>query len=1006
MMQEDSLDRVRRVLGEAVPPGADLFGQIAVRRGFVISETLRSALEEQARLRDAGGAAPRLGQILLTQGVVTVPQVVAVLEEQKQWLRVCRGCTVLYTFRTEPPASALRCLQCGAELSTPADPPDLLRARPGVLPYRMEGDRILFGKYRIVRQIAQGGMGIVYEAEDPDLKRRVALKVLRTTGVQEARRLRREATIAARLSHPNIIAVHEVGTFTEGCEDSPVHFISMDLVEGGTLADSGARSLSDRLRILETVAEAVGFAHSQGVIHRDLKPANVLLAKDGHPVLADFGLARSELERSALTRTGALLGTPLYMAPEQVLGQGERVGPATDVWALGVMLYESLTGATPFRAQNPADLFHKIVDHEPPSPRKRSPGIDAELEIICLRALEKDPRRRYPTGAEFAADLRRHREALPILARPPSAVYRFRKWLRRRRLWVAAALGSILLAAGATWGIWKWERARTFRAHWRSAESARAAGEWERALLECEGGLRIRGGGELERWAQECRGRLALGRAIPPLEERIRDARLYSYIAGDDYVRKLALVEQALADLRRLLESGPQSAEAWTWLGLGFHFVGDLDPAEAALRRAVELDPKRSDAHEALGRLYIERFALELVSNAAYHHVISSRALEEWARKAQDHFRSAVVRSEADGVMVRVAEAYRAFAEKQPLQLRDLCERGERDFGGSMGVEELYLLRSLVESGNAAVDWCSKAITRRPHFPRALLRRGALRLSSNPRAALEDLDHVVRIAPRFADAFANRGRCRLELGEKGAALADLTEAVRLRPDSAKWRFDRACVYESLGDRDRAMGEYGACLRLDPDFAPAYVNRALLLWNANDLSAALSDLDQAVRADPSLSNGYSLRGQLRYTLGDYPGALADFRIVLRMKSHEPKFHLFVGEVFAKQGDREAELEAYSEGIRCHPDSAQAHWGRGKLYANTRKFPEALRDLTRAIELDSGFADAYAARAFVRDSTGDRPGGIEDLTRALRMAPRDWPLRKTAEDALEEWRRSRK
>jgi eukaryotic-like serine/threonine-protein kinase len=271
--------------------------------------------------------------------------------------------------------------------------------------------------YEILGPLGQGGMGIVYKARQLGLDRFVALKMVSAAGRLSAdvrARFFAEARAVARLRHPDIVRVHEVG------EADGVTFFSMEFVEGGSLADEldgKPRPPQSAAALLRTVARAVDYAHRQGVVHRDLKPANILLAADGTPKLTDFGIAKHLDAPEGLTRTGEIVGTPSYMAPEQASGETSRVGPTTDVYALGVILYELLTGRPPHRASDTLETLLLVRSQEPVPPRRLVPGIPRDLEAICLKCLEKDPASRYATAAELADDLDRHLRGEPVVAR-------------------------------------------------------------------------------------------------------------------------------------------------------------------------------------------------------------------------------------------------------------------------------------------------------------------------------------------------------------------------------------------------------------------------------------------------------------------------------------------------------------------------------------------------------------------------------------------------------------
>jgi hypothetical protein len=241
----------------------------------------------------------------------------------------------------------------------------------------------------------------------------------------------------ARLQHPNIVQIHEVGD----CAGQP--FFSLELCEGGSLADQldGTPWAPERAaRLVETLARAMDAAHGRGVVHRDLKPANVLLTADGQPKVTDFGLAKRLDQGQGQTRTGAVMGTPSYMAPEQAGGKARAVGPAADVYALGAILYELLTGRPPFKGPTPLDTVLMVLGEEAVAPRQLQPKVPRDLETVCLRCLEKEPGRRYASAAALAEDLRRFLGGEPILASPVGVWGRGVKWARRRPA-VAGLLG-------------------------------------------------------------------------------------------------------------------------------------------------------------------------------------------------------------------------------------------------------------------------------------------------------------------------------------------------------------------------------------------------------------------------------------------------------------------------------------------------------------------------------------------------------------------------------------
>jgi serine/threonine-protein kinase len=313
--------------------------------------------------------------------------------------------------------------------------------------------------YEVISVLGRGGMGIVYKARQRGLKRLVALKMILSGGhasEQELARFRAEAEAVARLQHPNIVQIYEVG------EEKGLPFFSLEFVDGSNLNKKIAGTPlppREAAALLQKLAEAMHYAHEHGIIHRDLKPSNVLLTRDGAPKVGDFGLAK-QLDNAGQTQSGAVMGTPSYMAPEQASGKTKEIGPGTDVYALGATLYECLTGRPPFRASTTPETLHQVVSEEPVPPARLNPATPRDLETICLMCLQKDRTKRYDSAADLAEDLRRFQAGEPIKARPVGPAERLWRWCKRNPRvaalsGAAAALivGWAVSASALAWGL-------------------------------------------------------------------------------------------------------------------------------------------------------------------------------------------------------------------------------------------------------------------------------------------------------------------------------------------------------------------------------------------------------------------------------------------------------------------------------------------------------------------------------------------------------------------------
>ena len=486
----------------------------------------------------------------------------------------------------------------------------------------VEDEEVHIGPYRLLYELGRGGQGVVHLAHDPRLGRRVALKVLSgLAAISPDRRARfvREATVASRLDHPAICTVYETG-IADG-----LPYIAMRFVEGETLAESiakardgdgslqlGSASTSGSARardravvmLIEEVARAAHVAHEAGVLHRDLKPGNVIVTPEGRPVILDFGLARFEEEGATLTRSGEVLGTPAYMAPEQLRAERRAVDRRADVWALGVTLQEALTLRRPFEAPTREALVYAVLQGEPDDPRGRRPDLPRDLRTVLQTTLEKDPRRRYHTALDLAEDLRRFLDSEPIAARPPSTGYRLRKFCSRHKAPVAGTLAVVLaLVAGMIGTSLQASRAKRAEsaALRREGIAHEVAAVLQRILASADPSQHKGKDYTVREALDEAAADLEThGIDDPAVELPVRMTLGRSYLALGLYDEAEPHVEQAV-ELARTTEECTEEeiGEAIAQLGYLRHEQGRYDDAEPLLREGLDhLRRAHGDVHE------------------------------------------------------------------------------------------------------------------------------------------------------------------------------------------------------------------------------------------------------------------------------------------------------------------------------------------------------------------------------------------------------------------------
>ena len=435
----------------------------------------------------------------------------------------------------------------------------------------------IIGNYRIEEEIGRGGMGIVFRVFDQDLERDLAMKVLikrEETSPEEISRFKRGVKAAARLRHPNIVAVHNAGM------ESNIYYLTMDYICGITLAEKLKQEKFTPKRALtygRDVARAISHAHEQGILHRDIKPGNVLLDKNDTPLVMDFGLAKDVTQDTRVTQSGALLGTPCYMSPEQA--EGQKIDVRSDVYSIGAMLYELLTGRPPHRGDSLVEVLHSILRNEPIAIKQIVPGVHQDIVTICMQAMHKRPEKRYASARELEADIERFLEGRPIAARPESSLSRCWRFLVSTKIqekYSLLALGSIV-ALVLVFFLFAYHQV-----YYNRALALMFANRHKKAIASFDRSLLV--------------SRLVLG-------SKNKLCYLYRGVCA----QHLGQLDKAGADFDRAIAAAPDFAKAYLYRGHYYMLRGELERAAADYQKAVELEPEHPFGYVYRGELHLLR---------------------------------------------------------------------------------------------------------------------------------------------------------------------------------------------------------------------------------------------------------------------------------------------------------------------------------------------------------------------------------------------------------------
>jgi tetratricopeptide (TPR) repeat protein len=898
----------------------------------------------------------------------------------------------------------------------------------------------LAGRYRVLRPHASGGLGEVFVALDTELNREVALKEIQAQYAHdEASRSRflLEAEVTGGLEHPSIVPVYGLGQYADG---RPCY--AMRFVRGETLKDAikrfheadvpgrapGERSLALRalLNRFIAVCNAVGYAHSRGILHRDLKPANVMLGRYGETLVGDWGLAKAIGRADATpssdepmlrpssgegqaTQMGAAVGTPAFMSPEQAAGRLDRLGPASDIYSLGATLYSVLTGRAPFEGSDKGLVLQQVVQGSWRPAREVKPGTPAALDAICRKAMSLRPENRYALALHLAADVEHWLADEPIAAYQEPLTTRLGRWGRRHKVLVSGVAAALLAAVLLGGGGWVWfqqdkaarlaegARFEQQRGQQVGAELARVAtlrdqareapAERQRSLLaealaaaERADGLLAQGGAD-EESVQRVRALLA------ELREGERDRRMLARL------EEVRLTGTAVKDDKfDVTAMGAEYAAAFREYGLDLGHLSDTEAAERLRARSIRmelaaaLDDWATVTPRAKGRARLQALARiadpdddrnRLREALAKEDVQALKALAVSDRTASLPAPTAVLLADA----LREQKAFREAA----AVLRLAQQRYPSDFWANMSLG-LVLGDMQPTRWDEAVRFLTAAVALRVRSPGAHVNLGVALVAQGRLAeGIAAYRQAIALKPDYTDAHYNLGIALAAQNQLSEAIAAYRQAIALKPEHANAHFNLGSALAAQNQPAAAIAAYRQVIALKPEHADAHYNLGIALAAQNQLSEAIAAYRQAI----ALKSDYV---QAHYNLGNAlaeqnqpAAAIAAFRQAIALKPEHANAHVNLGVALVAQNQLSEAIAAYRQAIALKPEHADAHYNLGSALVAQNQPAAAIAAFRQAIALKPDYAEAHYSLGIALVAQNQPAAAIAAYRQAIALKP---------------------
>ncbi len=937
------------------------FGKIAVDMGILTQTQLERCVAEQKKLAKAGKYV-RLGKLLTRRKYLSTKDFLVVLSRQNKTILTCPSCAAQYNVKSQLPGKRLRCKHCKEVLTVPSEIETLTvqdtlqgAARSDT---RLEAQSKAFGNYNVLEEIARGGMGIVFRAKQQGFDRDVALKVLkrdRINSEESLQRFFREARLAGQLNHPNIVAVYEVGE----CEGEP--YFAMAYVKGRSLEEvlrNDSLPKNRALELMETIANTIHYAHEQEIVHRDLKPGNILIDEDGRPRLTDFGLAK-HLDGQSLTQSGIDIGTPHYMSPEQVLGQVELIDERSDIYSLGVMLYQTMTRRLPFGGKSAIEIYHKILNHTPAKPSTLKRGLPRELDVVCAKAMTRNPSHRYATAAEFAMDVQRLRTGEPILAKPPSPIVRVLWTLKHHR---GACVGGVFLAVLLLLA------AGLIKHQWEKDQNATPPSKQPLAKKPSP--------------------------SKPP--ERNPDTKL-GPVEQLTMRAETALLQQRLAEaekhLQQALRLAPKNFKLHFLLGRIYEGTREPEKAEAAYRNSIAENPAHWEAVFRLGRVLFYQDKMK-EAKAKFSRVIAL------GKAVPAQFRSESYRMRA--------RCYYFFKEDVAAidDFEQALNLNPKNYLAHHWLGILYFAHMKLY-GPAKVEF-NRALNIKKHYVESLLFRGACSAYLEEfDSAFDDFSNAYDRDPQLCHNLIERGfesdydarRYEVDVKEAKRFLTNLQGHVQALVKKGKISNYKFGLYMGLyahytGKYEAAVISLSAAIRGAPfeQKRRLYIFRGLSLDMLGKHEQAIEDFSRALTTKPKDVFGRLHRGTSYLKLNQLEKAKEDLEFVAREDTNEVRAAMHLGMIALLDQRHDGAKKWLEQALKIAPSDSRCHslyaWFKSQAPAPHRDLAAASREALTGLTLNRKVPLSWGMLGVILEAQGDKEKAKAHYEKALAAKPKHW------------------